>query len=256
MTAGFINSVRSEWLKKKNTTANWLMVVGAVLVPMVLLLAGFRNPDQLRQSVLDPVYWNTWYYRSWQFMANFVLPVGVMFASSLVAQVEYRNNTWKQVLALPQSYAQIFFAKLLVLLVMLAFFFVFFVLAIYVAAILPSLLVPGVRWPVQPFPVKMFVDGTARFAVASLPIVGLQYLLSVHFRNFLIPLAIGFGLYVLSMIGLSWEYGYTIPYIYCSLVFLGRHATGPLPVSVLATGYFMIFIAAGFLMFRFRRQKG
>ena len=256
MTAGFINSVRSEWLKKKNTTANWLVVVGAVLVPFVLLLASLRNPEQLRQSVLEPGFWNTWYNHSWQFMANFVLPVGVMFASSLIAQVEFHNNTWKQVLTLPQSYAQLFFAKLLVLLVMVAFFFIIFVLSIYVAAILPALLVPGVSWPTQPFPITAFIRGTCRFAVACLPIIGLQYLLSIHFRNFLIPLGIGFGLYVLSMIALSWEYGYTIPYIYCSLVFLGRHATGPLPVSVLATGYFIIFIAAGFLMFRFRRQKG
>ncbi len=256
MTAIFIRSLQSEWLKKKNTPANWLVVIGAVLVPTVLLLASFRNMDQLRQSVLQPNYWNVWYYRSWQFMANFVLPVGVMFASSLVAQIEYRNNTWKQVLVLPQSFAQLYFAKLLVLLVMVAMFFIFFVAAIYIAAILPSLLVPGVHWPVQPFPLRLFIVGTAHFAIACLPIVGLQYLLSIHFRNFLIPLSIGFGLYVLSMIALSWQYGYTIPYIYASLVFLRRDQMGSIPVSVLATGYFMVFIAAGYILFRFRQQKG
>jgi hypothetical protein len=118
-------------------------------------------------------------------MAVFFLPLGAILSTSLIAQIEYKNNTWKQLHTLPLSYTTIFFAKLTVIIVLMLQFFALFNLGIYLSAVVPYLLVGGTPYPAQPLPYALFLNENLLFFVDTLPIVALQYLISLRFKNFL-----------------------------------------------------------------------
>ena len=61
------------------------------------------------------------------------------------------------------------------------------------------------------------------FFLDALPVVGLQYLLALRFRSFVIPLAAGLALWIAALGGLPWEFNYVIPYSYPAIDYtLGR----------------------------------
>jgi lantibiotic transport system permease protein len=214
MQLAFINSFSSEWLKKKRTASSWLVIIGGLFIPAIMLIARFVNSDKLYAEVIQPRFWEKQVNQSWQFMAIFLLPMGVILASSLITQLEYRNNTWKQLHATPQSFPVIYFTKLSLILVMLLQFFLLFNVGIIITALLPSLVLSGVPMPYEAFPVLYLLKVSGYFFICCLPIVGLQYLLSLHFKNFLLPLGAGIGLLVASLIAVQWKYGYTFRYTF------------------------------------------
>jgi len=249
----FIYSFQSEWLKKKHSAAAALVWLGAFLIPVILVLIRLKNFKTLAAVNASTGVWDWLYKLGWQFMATFLLPLGVMLATSLITQIEYRNNTWKQALAAPQNISTLFFSKLSIILVMLLQFFILYNIGIYLAGVLPALF-KGVPYPHAAFPYYKYLTGSAWFFIDCLPIVGLQYLISLQFRNFLVPLGVGIGLYVASMVAVQWEYGYTIPYSYSTLEFFKDKSPNP-HIHLWAIMYFILFIGTSYILFSLKKDK-
>src|SRR5215213_4346627 len=152
MSATFINSFQSEWLKTKRSLAFWMVMIGGFFTPLIIIIARLVNHAKLPALYSSESFWNMLWKNSWESMAIFFLPLGAILSTSLIAQIEYKNNTWKQLHTLPLSYTTIFFAKFAVILVLMLQFFVLFNIGIYLAAILPYLLVSGTPYPAQPLP--------------------------------------------------------------------------------------------------------
>ncbi|TND09259.1 MAG: hypothetical protein FD123_1662 [Bacteroidetes bacterium] len=258
MQLTFVHGFQSEWLKKKRSAASWLVIIGGFFIPLLILAARIIEPDNLYAENTSPHVWEKLFHQCWQFMALFLLPMGVILATSLVTQLEFRNNTWKQLHAAPQGYTVVFFSKLAVILVMMLQFFVLFNIGIYLAGMLPAVFFAGVPFPPEPFPLAYYLEGNLDYFTCCLPIIGLQYLLSMQFRNFLIPLGAGIGLLVAGLIGVSWKYGYTIPYSYCALSFIGKSTGNPPAANIhlFAAGYFVLFTIAGYFIYITKKEKG
>ena len=191
-------------------------------------------------------------------MAFFLLPVGVILASSLITQLEFRNNTWKQLLTTPQKLTSIFFAKLLVIMVMMFQFFILFNTGIYLSGIIPSLLFSNVSYPKEPIPFSGFLQWNTWFFIDCLPVIALQYLLSLQFKNFLVPIGAGLAIFLAAVIANSWQYVYLIPYSYCMVSFMrsqGRFSS-TIPIHLLAIGYFLFFTIASYVLFIVKKEKG
>ncbi len=189
------------------------------------------------------------------------IAMGAVLATSLIVQIEYRNNAWKQVHALPLGLATLYFSKLTIVVLMLVQFIVPFNLGIWLSAALPAWLLPGVTMPAASIPFALFLYDDLRFLAACLPIVALQYLLSLRFANFMVPVGIGFMLWVGSLAALSSRWGVLSSYAYTMLEYLGGQPQTKLPppmlaVPWLAIGYAAVFIATGYVLFASRRQKG
>src|SRR5687767_9229424 len=107
----FIHSFRSEWLKRKRTASSWLVIIGGFFIPLVLLIAQLVESSDLPVLNSSPGYWEHFFQMNWQPMAMFLLPMGFILSTSMTAQIEYKNNTWKQVMTTPQLPSTIFFAK-------------------------------------------------------------------------------------------------------------------------------------------------
>ncbi|HEX8250557.1 MAG TPA: ABC transporter permease [Pyrinomonadaceae bacterium] len=258
----FINSFQSEWLKKKRSLASWLVLVGAFFTPTIILLARIKNADKLSALYVADDFWQKLWNQTWESMAVFLLPVGIILATGLITQIEYKNNAWKQLHTTPQGFTTIFFAKFLVILIMLVEVFVLFNVGIYLSAVIPSMLFSSVPYPSAPIPFMDFLNANCGFFLDCLPILALQYLISLQFKNFLVPVGAGFAIWFLGIGMLAWEYSYILPYNHGTLDFLmssGQFANRKIPpinVQLLAVIYFVAITAASYVLYVTKKEKG
>jgi hypothetical protein len=261
MGTSLFTSIRSEWLKTKRNLLGPLVLGSAWFIPLIILAVRFRHRRELGTLYRTGDFWQNLWTQSWESMALLILPMFIMLVTSLIVQIETRNNTWKQLHASPQAMATIFLAKLTVILVLVAELFVLFNVAIYVTGVLPAFLFDGVPVPAGPIPYALFLERNARYFVDILPIVGLQYLLSLHFRSFIAPLGAGMAMWIVALGGMNWEYSYVIPYTYCGLDYLitlrpNVHRYLPASLQLLALGTFLAFTIAGFTLYARKEDRG
>ncbi len=257
----FINSFQSEWLKKKRSLASWLVIVGAFFTPLIILTSRIKNHAALPKLYGADDFWQKLWKQSWESMEVFLLPVGIILATGLIAQIEYKNNTWKQLHTTPQSLTTIFFAKLLVILIMLAQVFVLFNVGLYLSAAIPSMIFSQISYPAAGIPFQAFGAANVNFFVDCLPIVALQYLLSLQYKNFLVPVGVGFAVWFLGIGLLSWEYSYLFPYNHGTIRYLtgsGQFANRQIPVNIelLALCYFAVFTVLSWILYVAKKEKG
>jgi len=253
----FVHSFQSEWLKKRRSAAFWLVILGGFFIPAIILISRLVQFDELAAANASNHIWEVLYQRSWQFMAILLLPMGVILATSLVTQLEFRNNGWKQLHTTPQRLTTVYFAKLLVIVLMLLQFFILFNAGVYLVGVIPSVF-RSVPYPNEPFPWRTFLRGDGRWFVDCLPIVALQYLISLQFRNFLVPIGAGLAIYVGSMMGMFWKYGYVLPYAYCAVNFLHNNVKVDRTADIQhwAIGYFVLFSIGSYILYITKREKG
>src|SRR5689334_4931327 len=118
--AAFINSYLSELLKTKRSLASWMVAVGGFFTPAVIIVVRLVYHSEVAELYARDNFWNALWRSSWESMAIMFLPMGAILSTSLIANIEYRNNTWKQLHTLPLTYATIYFSKLAVILTLMA----------------------------------------------------------------------------------------------------------------------------------------
>ncbi|NJM52769.1 MAG: ABC transporter permease subunit [Blastocatellia bacterium] len=254
----FIHSFQSEWLKKRRSLASWLVIVGAFFTPTIILLVRLKNYQALPKLNAEANFWTKLWFVHWESMTVMLLPMGIILAVGLITQIEYKNNTWKQLHTTPQSYTTIFFAKFLVILLMMIEVFVLFNLGMYLSAVVPSLIF-NVPFPTTPIPFSSFFYGNLNFFIDCLPILALQYLISLQYKNFLVPIGVGFVIWVLGVGMLSWEHSYIFPYIHAGMDFMvsSGHLKRELPINLqlLAFMEFAGFLLVGYVLYSMKREK-
>ncbi len=255
MAIALANSFQSEWLKKKRSAASWLVITGGFFIPAIVLISRLDNFSALGVANASNQLWDSLYNRCWQFMAFFFLPMGVILASSLITQLEFKNNTWKQLHTTPQSFTTIYFAKLAVIVAMMVQFFILFNIGIYLCGVIPSVF-KGVPYPRETFPFAVILNSNSRYFIDCLPIIALQYLISLQFKNFLVPVGTGLAMYVAAMFAMGWKYGYIIPYTYCALNFMSGKNPGAQNIHAWAVGYFALLTVVGYILYITKKQKG
>jgi lantibiotic transport system permease protein len=260
MIATFASSVRSEWLKTRRSLMTPLVLGAALFTPVIILFVRLMRRHQLPAIYGASDFWQRLWIMSWESMAILILPLSISLAVSLMAQIEYRNNTWKQLHASPQPLATIYLAKLTVIVAMVLQLFIWFHVAMYVTAMIPVLL-PGVDAPASPIPLAHLLRRTASLFVDILPIVGLQYLLALRCRSFVMPLAIAVALWILALASLGWEFNYLFPYGYATIDYtteVRSRVSHALPAStrVLALGCFVAFTLAGYVLYVRQQDRG
>ncbi len=247
----FLNSFQSEWLKRRRSAATWLTLFGGLFVPVLILISRLIRKDNTILLSASEGVWRKTYDGCWEAMAHFLLPMGIILAASLIAQIEYKNNTWKQTLTTPQRLSTIFWAKYAVVLLMLLAFFVLFNIGIAAVVLVPAVVYKDVVFPKEAYPLMGFLYGNAKFFVCCLPVFGLQYLLSMHLRNFLVPIIVGFALMIGSLMAISWKYGFVLPYAYAPMQFYKSAQNARFSANIFgwAIGYFLVFTLLNYLIF-------
>lgn len=254
----FIHCFQSEWLKKKRSLASWLVVIGAFFTPCIIIIIKLYKHKSLKEINSSADFWEKHWMNSWESMAILLIPLGIILSASLITQLEFKNNTWKQWHTTPQHFATIFFAKLAVIIVMMLQFLILFNLGIYLSAVIPGLVIKDAPYPVEPIPYNIFAKQNINFFISCLPIIGLQYLISLQFRNFLVPVGAGIVVWIASVGSLTWKYTYIIPYTHSSLFFLKITGRFKQDTNLIAwaTGYFIFFTLLSYLLYVTKKEKG
>jgi lantibiotic transport system permease protein len=256
----FFVYVWCEWIKRRRSLGSWLILVGALFTPTVVLLARIVHHGGLYAIYTSERFWPSLWTSSWESMAVFFAPMGAILVPSLIVQIEHRANAWKHVRTLPLSSFTLYAGKLIVILAMMAQLFVLFDVGVLVSAWIPCVLHLA-PWPLYSVPLMAFVKDTARYMIDCLPILTAEYLISLHFKNFLVPVGVGFMTWVAALAALSWRYGYLIPYSYSMMTYLrAAPKSGMLastaPLELFAVSYAILFSFLGYGMFSMKGVKG
>lgn len=256
----FINKFRSEWLKTRRSAASWLVIAGGMFIPLIFLIIQVFKPQSLSTRALGDKYWEAILVQAWESTGPLLLPFGVILATSLIAQLEFKSNSWKQVCVTPQSMASIFGMKLLVILVMLFQFFLIFNVGLIVEPYLAAWLNPDLPYPPASIPWMKYLKTSLLFFLSSLPVVSLQYWISLRFGNFLISIGSGLSMVILSLFLIRWEFGYISPYTHNFYQFfeLSGHTVLPdgVNLNVFSMLFFVVLTGLSFLSFIYRNQRG
>jgi hypothetical protein len=247
----FLRSLSSEWLKTKRSAASWLCIIGGFFIPLISFL-GFLYKKTSINSLPNSI-WQSHFDDLWRNMAVFLLPMGVILATSLITQLEFKNNTWKQVHASPQRFSTVFFSKFSVIVLMILKFFLFFNLGILLSGIIPCLIFDG-SLPKEGIPYLAFLNGNAKYFIVCLPIVAIQYLISLKFKNFLVPVGIGLMGLIGSLIGMSWSKIFISPYVYPILMVFKSNKDYNL--YAYAFVYFILIMIIAFFLYLSKKEKG
>ena len=112
-------SLRSELLKTRKASF-YLTLIGAAVGPVMYLLNVLLDENEIDPSQKDPL--NAIFKILSDMNGTALFPLFVILICTLLPQIEYRNNTWKQVFASPQTKVNVFLAKFMnVHLLMLVF---------------------------------------------------------------------------------------------------------------------------------------
>ncbi len=256
MSSLLFPAIRAEWMKQKRTFSHWLVIAGGFFIPLVICIVLFVYPDRYLGLQRSGRFWELLFDKGWNMLCLFFLPMGVVLATSLITQLEFRNNTWKQLHATPASYPTIFFSKLIVLLLMLAELFVLFTAGLLVVAFVPPLFYTDLSFTWDPVPVHHLVTTNLHYYILSIPLLLLQYLVSLQARSFLIPIGTGLALVVFGMFILSWKYAYVMPSAFTALYYIRcPQEPGLLQrLYLFSLLYSVVLLISGYLLYVYKQR--
>src|SRR6476620_9059762 len=102
-------SLRSELLKTTRTASFYITLIGAAVGPVIYLFNLLLDEGEVDALKNDPL--NTLFKILSEMNGTALFPLFVILICTLLPQIEYRNNTWKQLFAAPQTKGTVFLAK-------------------------------------------------------------------------------------------------------------------------------------------------
>lgn len=252
-------SLRSESVKIKRSAAFYVCFIVAAIVPIILFFDVVTPSDGgkevIQQESLDE------YFEHAQQVTNFVfLPLFIILISTLLMQIEYRNNTWKQVLTSPQKIIDVFLSKFVTLHLLIILFIASFLTFLFIGIFLINLIHPGLFKKGLDLQAVLLTNWNLYVSIFA--ISAMQFWLSLRFKNFIAPLAIGFCLWIMAplmLFSLNWSFADRYPYSFpIQLVAMSEKPDFkpdiPL-IQMLSMAYGLFFVGVAFLEFKIRRVK-
>jgi len=254
----FAISLRSEIVKTRRSAAFWLSVIGASFIPFLFFLMYSFKPEVFTVQ-LKTKPWELHFQHGWEALSIFLLPMFVILTCSLIPQIEFKNNTWKQVFASPQSLGNIFFSKYLTIHLMILLCFLLFNIFMILGAVSVNLINAKYTFFSNPVDWPALLRLSFKTYVSMLGISAIQYWISLRIKNFIAPIGIGLALLITSIIIIRWEHIAKMPYAHPALTFFDIHKKSK---HLLANhewnsiGYFFVFTALAFFDMKFRKERG
>lgn len=248
----FVSSLQCEFLKLKGSYIIWLSMIGGLFFSIFWTLRFLFIGNHMNRWT-ETGAWERILSQNTRPFVGFLIPIGVILICLLITQIEYKNNNWKQVHTTPQRYSTIFLAKFTMLFLLAILVFLLLYIGIILHGVIPCLVIDG-RLPNDPIPFGYLAVEIVKCFILTLPIIGFQYLLSLHYKNFMVAFGVGLMVYVGSMPGIKLgNIGNLSPYSfvlnYFDLVIEPYHYW-------LATLYFILLFALSYFLYLGKEEKG
>lgn len=212
------NILAAERLKLKRSKI-WVLYVLAPFISVILAYTNFHNNYKLFVQPGDNEWIEAWTQVA-VFMGSFVLPILVGIYAAFVCRGEHIGGGWKQLLALPVLRSRVFFAKSVMVAVMVAATMgILFILFMMVGFL------NGLKGDLPFFAILGYV---AQGSIACLPLIVLQLIVSIRFKTFGIPLAVSIGFTLPSILAANTLLGQIYPW---TLPMLGMSPPDESPID-------------------------
>jgi hypothetical protein len=240
-------------LKTKRTASFYFTLVIAAVIPAILLLNLLTGGGDLTAIRKDPL--NAIFQLGAERTGFMFLPLFLILVCTLLPQIEYRNNTWKQVFSSPQTKGNIFLAKFINTNLLLILFLIANLIFMSLVTVVTHFSEPALNLLYQPFDANTLVVRTANSYITMLALCSLQFWLGLRFRNFIVPTAVGLVLWIIGITLVFEESNLLDFYPYSFQIFPSTSKLQPKLTQVAWTsvGYATLFLLLGFLDFRRRR---
>jgi lantibiotic transport system permease protein len=254
--ASFVINTRVELWKCRKSAAYWITIIGSAFIPLVVLVMYVARPDVfVKELGANP--WKEHIVMVMQPTAAFLLPMYTILVTSLVVQIEYRNNTWKQVYASPRSFADIYFSKYLVVHLLIISCFLLFNMFLVLSGYIANIFRPGYSFFSAAVPWENLFLISGRLYVSILALTAIQYWISLRLRNYIAPVGIGLALLITGIMAMKWDKIIYYPYAYTAVTFFKDGASKAMGKQ----GMFSVIWMAAILVLSFwdtinRREKG
>jgi hypothetical protein len=254
----FLISVKAEMIKTKRSASFWVVVLGAGFIPLIFLLTYVLAPEKnYRRLLVLP--WEQHFGIGWQALSSFLLPMFVILVCSLIPQIEFKNNAWKQVFSSPQSLGNIFFSKFFTIQLMILLLFLLFNLFMLGTGVLTSLINSKYIFLKSPINWGALFYLDAKTYLSVLGMSAIQYWLSLRFKNFIASIGIGLALLISSLIAIPfWDNVDKLPYAYPMLT-MQHFAPGYYSFEkheIYSVIYLIAFLLLAFLDMKYRKERG
>jgi lantibiotic transport system permease protein len=243
-------SLRSEVLKTKRTAIFYLTFAAAVLIPLILSLniaLDGIEPEFAKQGI------NPLFKLAFEILSAVPFPMFVVLLCTMLPQVEFRNNTWKQVFASPQPVGNVFIARFVNVHLMILTFLVIFNLCLFLIGAMVHFTMPAINFLDKPINWTQWLNKNATMYIAGLSISAIQFWLGLRFRNFFVPVGIGFVLWfigTLLVMEFGSKYAYYFPYTALPYSMFDKYKYLQPTINMISVGYMVLFLAIGFADFR------
>jgi hypothetical protein len=255
----FAISTRAELIKTKRSASFWVCVLGSGFIPLIFLLT-YTLASSKNYPRLQSFPWGIHFGQGWQAFSSFLLPMFVILICSLIPQIEYKNNAWKQVFASPQSLGNIFFSKFLTIHLMILFLFLLFTVFMIGSAVVSNLIISKYVFLKTPLDWVTLWKLNYQTYLSILGMSAIQYWLSLRFKNFIASIGIGLALLITSLIAVPfWNHVDTLPYAYPILTmknFTAKVAKSFPNHEIYSILYFAGFMLLAFLDMKYRKERG
>jgi len=248
-------TLRSEILKSKRTASFYLTIIAAALIPFIFLLDVMFDGISAEHKK-DP--FNAIFREGFINTGFVIFPLFIILISTLLPQIEFKNNAWKQVLASPQTKLNVFMAKYLNIHLLIVIFLVAHNICMLLAAIAMHFFEPTLNLINQPLDVYTVVANNLNTYVTLLSMGAIQFWMGLGFKNFIFPVAIGFALWFMGSImelEYHWSMGKYFPYsFHIYSIFENRKPQLP-TIHLMSLIYTAVFLVLGFIDFKRRRMS-
>ena len=249
-------SFRSELQKTRRTAVRYLCILVAAIVPVIFLLNLLLEGTAAGKQHKNP--WNDYIRESFQISSVMFFPLFVILLCTLVVQVEYRNNTWKQVFSSPQSLWHIITSKLLVLHLMVFFFMFSFNVLLLSAMVLVGLFLPHLNLFSHSIDWNQLLQYNITSYLLVIGMLSIQFWLSMRLRNFIAPLGIGLALWFIGgllTLDMHWSYADRFPHGLSWLAISKELGTMVTKAKWWSAGYAVLFFFIAVLDLQLRKAK-
>jgi hypothetical protein len=182
------------------------------------------------------------------------LPLFFVLASTLLVQIEVRNNTWKQVLASPQLLFDILLAKFTVLqLLALAFLVVSNIYLIIGAGVVDWIQGTNFIDFINRWPEMLSLNGRAY--IGTLGIGALTFWLAVRSKSFVAPVGTGLLLWLAPVAALELRFSHIDKFVFAIpfTVLAEKYQDEQLFHQLLSVAYGIVFFVIAYLEFLLKR---
>ncbi|SDF62728.1 hypothetical protein SAMN04487996_111315 [Dyadobacter soli] len=242
----------TELIKLRRTFAYWLTVLGAAIIPAVIVITYVYN-WKLFVPLANVNPWDELYARAFNGLILF-MPLYLILMIGLCFQIEHKANAWKQILVLPVSRAVVFFGKYLAVLTMAAAFLILSFFFTYTAGQIIGMYKAQLNF--LGFNPNFFtlLDFSINVSISILAIVAIHFWLGFRVKNLVSTLGVGLAGIALAVLmngkgGLADFFPYAYPIMLLNYV--------PAPDKGIFEGfqwvslvYFIVFSMLAFLRFR------